>query len=157
MSGMLYPNYLPHPHFSDTGIKQQSNRIRSEMSSGRIRQRQRFMSVPAEQTLEWRLKADEAAAFLGWVDHALMGGIQWFRLNQRTELGVVPVDIRMSAHPLENAKQKAGRFVYSVKCEIRKYPVQSQETTVAQVLSPHSFNEFVSGSMMSRYYTESWK
>ncbi|HHC7311875.1 TPA: hypothetical protein ACN30N_004805, partial [Vibrio campbellii] len=110
MTGMMYPSYLPHPHFTQSGMKQQSNRIRSEMSSGRVRQRRRFMVVPAEQKLEWRLKPEQAAAFLGWVEHALMGGVRWFRLNQRTELGVIPIDIRMIDHPLENAKQKAGRF-----------------------------------------------
>lgn len=157
MTGMIYPSFLPHPHFTQSGIKQQSNRIRSEMSSGRVRQRRRFMVVPAEQTLEWRLKPDQATAFLGWVEHALMGGISWFRLNQRTELGVVPMDIRMIQHPLENAKQKAGRFFYSVKCEIREYPVQSQETTVSQILAPHTIDDFVEGMNMSLYYTESWK
>ncbi|HAS6050361.1 TPA: hypothetical protein I7138_20235 [Vibrio vulnificus] len=157
MTGMMYPSYLPHPHFTQSGMKQQSNRIRSEMSSGRVRQRRRFMVVPAEQKLEWRLKPEQAAAFLGWVEHALMGGVRWFRLNQRTELGVIPIDIRMIDHPLENAKQKAGRFFYSVKCEIRQYPIQSQEMTVDQVLSPGSLEDFVLGSAMSRYYTESWK
>ncbi len=127
------------------------------MTSGRTRQRRRFLIVPAEQTLEWRLPKEQAAAFLGWVEHALAGGIKWFRLNQRTELGVIPVDIRMIQHPLENAKQKSGRFVYSVKCEIRQYPIQSEETTVGQILAPHTLDEFVAGVDMSRYYTESWK
>ena len=156
MAGMMYPSYLPHPHFTQSGIKQQSNRIASEMSSGRVRQRRRFMVVPAEQKLEWRLKPDQAAAFLGWVEHALMGGINWFRINQRTELGVVPIEIRMIQHPLENAKQKAGRFFYSVKCEIRQYPIQSQETTVEQILAPYTLEQFVHGAEMSRYYTKSW-
>lgn len=156
MAGMIYPSYLPHPHFTQSGIKQQSNRIRSEMSSGRVRQRRRFLMVPAEQTLEWRLKPDQAAAFLGWVEHALMGGINWFRLNQRTELGVVPIDIRMIKHPLENAKKKGNQFLYSVKCEIRQYPIQSEEITVGQILAPHTLDEFVNEMDMSRYYTESW-
>lgn len=157
MVAMMYPSYLPHPHFDPSGTKQQSNRIRSEMASGRTRQRRRFMVVPAEQTLQWRLEPNQAAAFLGWVEHALMGGVGWFRLNQRTELGVVPIDIRMIQHPLENAKQKAGRFFYSVKCEIRQYPIQSEEITVGQILAPHTLDEFVDGVDMGRYYTESWK
>ncbi|WP_229599918.1 hypothetical protein [Vibrio navarrensis] len=73
MVAMTYPSYLPHPHFDLSGIKQQSNRIRSEMASGRTRQRRRFLVVPAEQTLQWRLEPKQAAAFLGWVEHALMG------------------------------------------------------------------------------------
>lgn len=157
MDGMIYPDFLPYPHFTSSGIKQQSNRIRSEMTSGRTRQRRRFLIVPAEQTLEWRLPSEQAAAFLGWVEHALLGGIKWFRLNQRTELGVVPVDIRMIQHPLENAKKKGSRFLYSVKCEIRQYPIQSEETTVGQILTPGTLDEFVSGIDMSDYYTDSWK
>lgn len=156
MTGLMYPNNLPHPHFT-TGIKQQKNFLRSELASGRVRQRRLFLSTPCEQTLEWRLKPSEASMFLGWVEHAIFGGGRWFCLNQRTEMGVMPVDIRMTQHPLENAKQHGGKFIYKVKCEIRRYPIQSQEKTVADALAPHSFADFVNGSDMSRYYTESWK
>ncbi|HGS4526692.1 TPA: hypothetical protein ACMDNX_002011 [Vibrio cholerae] len=157
MSVLMYPSHLPYPHFSQSGIKQIPNRIRSEMSTGRTRQRRRFLTVPAEQTLEWKLPSDKAAAFLGWVDYALDGATKWFRLNQRTELGVVPLDIRMMQHPLESSKQKGGRFIYTVKCEIRQYPIQSPELTVAQILAPGTLSDFVTGADMGRYYTESWK
>ncbi|EDL67651.1 hypothetical protein A1Q_3312 [Vibrio campbellii HY01] len=100
---------------------------------------------------------DKAAAFLGWVDHALSGGIRWFTLNQRTELGVVPLQIKMKDHPLKDAKQKGGKFYYTVKCEIRQYPIQSEELTVSQILAPHTLDEFVQGTSMGRYNTESWK
>ncbi len=83
------------------------------MSTGRTRDRRRHVSVPAEETLVFRMPKDMAAAFLGWVEHALNGGIGWFTLNQRTELGVVPLQIKMKAHPLENAKSKAGHFFYN--------------------------------------------
>lgn len=157
MVGMMYPSNLPHPHFSSSGLKQQSNRISTQMASGRKRQRRRFFRVPVEQKLVWKLKAEDAATFLGWVDDALNGGIAWFTLNQRTEIGVVPVDVRMLAHPLEDAKQNAGKFIYTVKCEIRRYPRLSEAQTVANILAPYSLEQFVSEMDMSRYYTESWK
>ncbi|OSI88617.1 hypothetical protein, partial [Bradyrhizobium canariense] len=91
------------------------------------------------------------------VDHALSGGIRWFTLNQRTELGVVPLQIKMKDHPLKDAKQKGGKFYYTVKCEIRQYPIQSEELTVSQILAPHTLDEFVQGTSMGRYNTESWK
>lgn len=152
MDFIIYPDYLPHPHFTSQGVKQQSNILRSEMSSGRTRQRRRFFVVPSYETVEWRLSPDKAASFLGWVDHAIMGGVRWFRLNQRTELGVLPLDVRLSQHPLENQKQRGGKFIYSVKCEIRKYPVQSEEQTARDVLYPYTLEEFVEGVDLSRYY-----
>ncbi|MDV5034057.1 hypothetical protein [Vibrio diabolicus] len=154
---MMYPSNLPYPQFPEQGIKQQPNRISSEMSTGRTRDRRRHITAPAEETLVFRMPKDKAAAFLGWVEHALNGGIRWFQLNQRTELGVVPIQIKMKSHPLENAKSKGGRFFYSVKCEIRQYPIQSEAITVGQMLAPHTLEEFVEGADMSRYYTESWK
>lgn len=155
MTGLMYPNNLPHPHFT-TGIKQQKNFLRSELASGRVRQRRLFLSTPCEQTLEWRLKPADAAAFLGWVDYALNGGVGWFRLNQRTELGVMPVDVRMTQHPLENAKSHGGKFFYKVKCELRKYPIQDPAKTVEAELAPHTWLEFIDNADISRYYTESW-
>ncbi|MCR9493803.1 hypothetical protein NB493_00120, partial [Vibrio alginolyticus] len=128
-----------------------------EMSTGRTRDRRRHVIVPTFQTLVFRMPKDKASAFLGWVEHALSGGIRWFTLNQRTELGVVPLQIKMKHHPLKDAKQKGGKFYYTVKCEIRQYPIQSEEITVGQMLAPHTLEELVEGADMSRYYTESWK
>lgn len=156
MIGMMYPSNLPHPHFDPSGLKQQPNRLTTQMASGRKRQRRRFFMVPVEQTLVWKLKAKEAATFLGWVDDALNGGIGWFCLNQRTELGVVSVDVRMLAHPLENARQAGGRFIYNVKCEIRRYPRLSEAQVIDNLLAPYTFDQFVAGTDMRRYYTESW-
>lgn len=153
---MMYPSYLPHPQFPDK-IEQMSNRISTEMSTGRTRDRRRHVIVPTYQTLVFRMPKDKAAAFLGWVDHALSGGIRWFTLNQRTELGVVPLQIKMKDHPLKDAKQKGSKFYYTVKCEIRQYPIQSEELTVSQILFPHTLNELMTEIDMSRYYTESWK
>ncbi len=153
---MMYPSYLPHPQFPDK-IEQMSNRISTEMSTGRTRDRRRHVIVPTFQTLVFRMPKDKAAAFLGWVDHALSGGTRRFTLNQRTELGVVPLQIKMKDHPLKDAKQKGGKFYYTVKCEIRQYPIQSEEITVGQMLAPHTLEELVEGADMSRYYTESWK
>ncbi|TYZ37384.1 hypothetical protein [Vibrio alginolyticus] len=153
---MMYPSYLPHPQFPDK-IEQMSNRISTEMSTGRTRDRRRHVIVPTYQTLVFRMPKDKAAAFLGWVDNALSGGIRWFTLNQRTELGVVPLQIKMKDHPLKDAKQKGGKFYYTVKCEIRQYPIQSEELTVSQILFPHTLNELMTEIDMSRYYTESWK
>ncbi|EPO0008474.1 TPA: hypothetical protein O4F91_001735 [Vibrio alginolyticus] len=153
---MMYPSYLPHPQFPDK-IEQMSNRISTEMSTGRTRDRRRHVIVPTFQTLVFRIPKDKAAAFLGWVEHALSGGIRWFTLNQRTELGVIPLQIKMKDHPLKDAKQKGGKFYYTVKCEIRQYPIQSEETTVRQFLSPIILEDFVEEMEMSRYYTESWE
>lgn len=156
-----YPDHLPKPHFDTSGIKQTSNLLRTEMASGRKRQRPKFYSVPAEQTLIWRLSADDASKFLGWVQYVLFQGARWFKINQRTELGVVSVDIRMTQHPLENATKSGGKFVYTVKCEVKEYPVQSQEKTLLEVWSPVTLDEISTGvssigTSMNSYYTESW-
>ncbi|MBE4575870.1 hypothetical protein BOO36_18940, partial [Vibrio navarrensis] len=69
-----------------------------------------------------------------WVEHALMGGVGWFRLNQRTELGVVPIDIRMIQHPLENAKQKAGRFFIPLNVRFASTQFRAKRSRLARSL-----------------------
>jgi hypothetical protein len=154
-----YPSYLPMPHFTSSGLKQTPNLLRSEMASGYARQRRQYYTVPAEQTLQWRLSPKDADDFLGWVEHALFGGARWFYINQRTESGVQKMAIRMQQHPLENRTEKGGQYFYKVKCEIKQYPVQSEEQAANRSLYPHTLDEFVIGvgDVVDLIYTNSWE
>jgi hypothetical protein len=154
-----YPSYLPMPHFTSSGLKRTTNLLRSEMASGYQRQRRLYYNVPAEQTLEWRLKPTAADNFLGWVENALFGAARWFYINQRTEAGVKRMAIRMTQHPLENRTESGGKYIYKVKCEIKEYPIQTEEQSVAIALSPYTLDGFMTGmnEAISSIYTRSWE
>lgn len=147
MVSVIYPyESLPGPHFSSSGIKQQSNFLINKAESGYSRIRKRFKSVPAEMKIQWRLTSSQADFFLGWVEHVLDGGVLSFSLNMRSPQGVVPHEFRFLTHPLEGVKPSGNRWLYSAKMEVRELPVMSEEDVADELFKPLSSEEFVDKS-----------
>ena len=140
-----YPLTLPLPRLKEVSYKRQSNILRTEMGSGRARQRRRFLSVPTFMEATWRLRKDEAVAFEGFVDH----GVQltgWFLMDILTPKGVVKHQVRFVKDPLENFKPiSALVWQYQAQVEIKEYKAASEEEMVQQLLKPNSLNDFVNG------------
>ena len=146
MTDITYPyQQLPSPHFESSGIKQKSNLLKTEMSSGRTRVRQKFKSVPSGMSVRWRLTPAQAEFFLGWVAHALDGAVNPFLMNMRSPGGVVPHEFRFLTHPLESVKQGGTRWIYSAKMEVKELPVISEEKTAVALLAPDTVEQFVDG------------
>ena len=140
-----YPLTLPLPRLKEVSYKRQSNILRTEMSSGRARQRRRFLSVPTFMEATWRLRKDEAVIFEGFVDQ----GVQltgWFLMDILTPKGVVKHQVRFVKDPLENFKPiSALVWQYQAQVEIKEYKAASEEEMVQQLLKPNSLNDFVNG------------
>lgn len=60
---------------------------RTQLESGRARQRQRFTSVPSVQQCSWIFSENEAVAFEAWYRDALHDGAEWFNMLSRTPMG----------------------------------------------------------------------
>ena len=140
-----YPLTLPLPRLKEVSYKRQSNILRTEMGSGRARQRRRFLSVPTFMEATWRLRKDEAVIFEGFVDQ----GVQltgWFLMDILTPKGVVKHQVRFVKDPLENFKPiSALVWQYQAQVEIKEYKAASEEEMVQQLLKPNSLNDFVNG------------
>ncbi|ENF0685190.1 TPA: hypothetical protein ACRMX2_003751 [Pseudomonas aeruginosa] len=78
-----YPNICP-PLREGYGFNPVSPLARTELQSGRARQRRRFTSVPTMASVRWRLTDTEAMLFEAWFRDQLVDGSQWFECPLKT-------------------------------------------------------------------------
>ena len=84
---IAYPEGLPEPQRDGYGFQAVSPLARSEMQSGRTRQRRRFTSVPTVATVTWLFTEVEAQLFEGWFEHVLLSGSLPINCPLKTPLG----------------------------------------------------------------------
>ena len=86
-----FPSELPRPLQSGYGLQHASPFIRTEMQSGRARQRRTFTNVPSSVSVTWFFTLPwECALFEGWFRDAggAGDGANWFDMSLQTPLGV---------------------------------------------------------------------
>ncbi|MNB94605.1 hypothetical protein D3C75_417610 [compost metagenome] len=62
--------------------------IRSELQSGRSRQRRRYTSVPTTASVSWLLDDAESQLFEGWFEYVLLSGSLFFECPLKTTVGL---------------------------------------------------------------------
>lgn len=83
-----YPIELPWPVRDGYGIQHSRPFIRTEMNSGRERQRRKFSSVPSKVSVSWVFHGDmHAALFEAWFRDRLNDGVEWFNMPLKTPMG----------------------------------------------------------------------
>ncbi|MNZ97837.1 hypothetical protein D3C78_1170980 [compost metagenome] len=80
-----YPKYLPAPQLDGFGLNTADPTIRSEMQSGRARQRRRFTNVPESAQCSWLMTPLQASYFKAWHKSVLIDGAEWFSCRLRTQ------------------------------------------------------------------------
>lgn len=87
---LYYPHdYLPLPLMDGYGFKHVSPLLRTEMTSGRARQRRRYLSTPTNNTVKWIFTDDiQARIFEGWFRDTLGDGVNWFMMELQTPRGL---------------------------------------------------------------------
>ena len=85
---IAYPEFLPEPQRDGYGFQPVSPMARSELQSGRARQRRRFTSVPTVASVTWLMDDGEAQLFEGWFEYILLSGSLWFQCPLKTPLGM---------------------------------------------------------------------
>ncbi|WP_085065464.1 hypothetical protein [Pseudoalteromonas sp. TB51] len=139
-----YPSSLPLPRLKDAAYKRQPNILRTEMSTGRARQRRKHLSVPTHMEATWRLRKDEATVFEGFVDDGV-NLIDWFLMDILTPRGVVKHQVRFMKDPLENMKPiSALVWQYQAQIEMKEYKAASEEEAANSLVKPHTVASFVS-------------
>lgn len=140
-----YPKDLKLPLVSSHRLSQNSNLLRTDMASGRARQRKRFQSVPTTMGASWKLNEYQAQILEGFVTHGTNDAVNWFLMPIRTPEGVIEHEVRFKQSPLESASFNGGFWNYSANIEIKKRQVVSEEATVNRLLEPNTSEEFVNG------------
>ncbi len=87
-STIKYPHdVLPVPLQEGYGLTPTSPIIRTQLTTGRARQRRRYTSTPTQARVTWLLTDVQAQTFEAWFRDALSDGATWFNMNLRTPGG----------------------------------------------------------------------
>lgn len=85
---IYYPKGLPLGLYSGRAYQVVSPLQRSELTSGRARQRRRFTSVPEMAQVGWLFNDAQGRLFEAWWRDSLTDGAQWFEMPLDTPLGL---------------------------------------------------------------------
>lgn len=83
----VYPEGLPRGLHSGRKYQLVSPLMRTELSSGRARQRRRFTSVPEAVSVSWFFNGAQGQAFEAWWRDSLIDGSIWFECPLDHPLG----------------------------------------------------------------------
>lgn len=97
-----FPESLPKPT-RNYSVDIENSAVRSNMDSGRIRQRRRFTASQNSLSVKWELTDEEFQLFESFAFHALSGGTGWFEADLLTGNGIVPHKVRF-----QNGRYKAA-------------------------------------------------
>lgn len=116
-----YPEGLPCPLRENYEFTPLNNIRRTQMDSGRARQRIEFRNVPTMVQLSWIMNSPQASLFEAWA--AQVVGAGWFTMPLLTPLGFDEQEVRFTETPVGG--QLTGKFLwrYRVVCEVRKRPL----------------------------------
>lgn len=83
-----YPSQLPLPLREGYGLQHVEPMQRTQLASGRARQRRRFTSVPSDVSVSWIMSQPEARLFEAWYRDVISDGAAWFQCPLKTPLGI---------------------------------------------------------------------
>ena len=86
MSLVSWPKQLPLPEQSGYAIQHVSPTQRTQMVSGRARQRRVYTSVPSSVAVQWFLTEQQAQLFEAFFRYAITDGADWFLLPLKTPM-----------------------------------------------------------------------
>ena len=120
MATIDYPTGLPLPLRNGYDINHVSPLMRSDLQSGRARQRRRYTSVPSMASVSWNMNQQQAQLFEAWFRWELVDGSEWFNAELRTPLGLQSYECRFA--DIYSGPQLVGvdRWVFQAMLEIRE-------------------------------------
>lgn len=118
-----FPKTLPSPLIEGKSAKTVKPFTRTNMESGRARQRRRFSSVPTLVRVEWIFNSPQAQAFESWFRDSTTDGSDWFNMRIKMPLGFGPYVCRF-VDMYDGPDQMATRYWrYSAELEIWERPL----------------------------------
>ncbi|EPH1334455.1 hypothetical protein ACYB9B_25755 [Klebsiella pneumoniae] len=90
MTDIYYPHdYLPMPLQEGYGFQPVSPLKRTQLTTGRARQRRAYTSTPTQASVSWFMETDgQAQVFEAWYREKITDGADWFFMKLQTPLGV---------------------------------------------------------------------
>ena len=96
MALVSWPEQLPLPEQSGYAIQHVSPIQRTEMVSGRARQRRVYTSVPSNVAVQWFLTEQQAQLFELFFRFGITDGADWFLCKLKTPLGIMTYECRFT-------------------------------------------------------------
>ena len=96
MTLAVWPEQLPLPEQSGYAIQHVSPLQRTQMVSGRARQRRVYTSVPSMVAVQWFLSDVEAQVFELFFRFGITDGADWFLCPLKTPVGIKHYEARFS-------------------------------------------------------------
>lgn len=93
--------------------------FRSELVSGRSRQRRAFTSVPTMVSANLLLTDQQAQVFEAWFRYEALDGAEWFNASLKTPLGLMPYECRFVEMYSGPTLTGNSLWKFSCKLEIR--------------------------------------
>lgn len=119
-----YPReYLPLPLREGYAFQAVSPMLRSEMQSGRARQRRKFTSVPTMASVSWLLSDVQAQTFEGWFEDSLKSGSEWFECPLKTPEGINDYVARFTDIYQGPALVGRSHWKFTAELELRERPI----------------------------------
>lgn len=122
MATIDFPVGLPLPLRSGYDVNHASPLMRSEMQSGRARQRRRYTSVPSLASVSWIFTQSEAQFFEAWFRWQLSDGTEWFNARLRTPMGLMACECRFADMYAGPTLVGVDRWQVQAQLEIRDRP-----------------------------------
>lgn len=117
---ITWPTQLPAPNLDGYGLQNGEAMQRSELSSGRARQRRRFTSVPTVATVSWVMTQPQSQLFEAWYKYTLKDGAEWFEGKARTALGYGDYEMRFTGMYAGPVPFAFSDFRFEAQVEIRE-------------------------------------
>lgn len=129
MSDIEYPEeYLPLPVMDGYGFETVAEQIkRTQLSSGRARQRVQYLSVPDQVNVKWMFKKPgQAQLFEGWYKYKVKAA-SWFNMRFLTPLGIDKHKCRFTGTYQGPTYLRPNRWQFTATLELWVRPVIDEE------------------------------
>lgn len=115
-----YPDGLPVPTRDGYEFRPVQTFLRTQMASGRAKQRRAFSDVPTMVNVNWIFNGDtQAAAFEAWFRDSIFDGDAWFNCPLKTPIGMQQYICRFVN--MYTGPNLVGLCAWSVRAELEIY------------------------------------
>lgn len=122
-----YPAELPIPIQDGYDINHVTPLLRTDLASGRARQRRRFTSVPSNVSVQWRMTQGQALYFELFFKDVLMDGAVWFEMPLRTPMGVKNYQARFTGIYSGPTLEQGVYWTFRAALELFERPILGSE------------------------------
>lgn len=121
-----YPDFLPRPS-QNYNLDVNASIGRTQMDSGRIRQRRRFTSTKDQIAVVWQFTDQEFAMFTSFVKFKINDGADWFTAEIVTGNGIQEQTVRMQGGNYQSAYRSHFNWNVSAVLDVQEIAMLSEE------------------------------